>query len=146
MRIEQIFRTTKSHGLDIENSLIEDPKVLLRMFVLGIAAAVKVMCLVNARDGKTNRPASDVFNSIEIVVLTALLSNLQGTTIKQKNPFVVNSLSWAAWIIARLGGWTGYRHKTARPPGPITMYKGLSIFNNYVQGWMLSQAKDVCIR
>ena len=143
--IEQIFRTLKTKGLGIENSQIEEPKALLKLFVLGIAAAVKVMCLVHARDGVTNRPASHMFSEMETVVLSQLLIKLQGKTIKQQNPFRKNSLSWASWIIARLGGWTGYRHKTASPPGPITMHKGLSTFDNYVQAWKLFQNVNVVV-
>lgn len=139
--IEQVFRTAKTRGLDIENSQIEDPEVLLKLFVLSIAAAVEVMCLVHARDGSTNRPASDLFSNIDIVVLCQLLTKLQGKTVKQQNAFSKGSLSWASWIIARLGGWTGYQRAT--PPGPITMCKGLSIFNNYVQAWRLFQDANI---
>lgn len=137
--IEQVFRTTKTKGLDIESSQVEEPTVLLKLFVLSIAAAVEVVCLVHARDGATDRPASDIFSDIEIIVLCQLLIKLQGKTVKQQNPFNKNSLSWASWIIARLGGWSGYRYRTASPPGPITLYKGLFTFNNYVEAWMLFQ-------
>jgi len=36
------------------------------------------------------------------------------------------SLSWAAWVIARLGGWSGYASQ--RPPVPSTMSRGLKKF------------------
>lgn len=143
--IEQVFRTVKTKGFDIESSSIEDPEILLKIFILGLAAAVQVMMLVHARDGLTNRPASDIFNKTEIVVLHEVVTNLEGKTVKQQNPFQINSLSWASWIIARLGGWLGYRNKKASPPGPITMHKGLTVFNNYMDAWILFQAKDVCI-
>ena len=111
--------------------------------MIAIAAAVTVLCLVKARDGSTDRPASDIFSDGELVVLLAVLLKVNGKTKKQQNPYKSNSLSWASWIIARLGGWNGYACE--RPPGPITMYSGLEVFNNYVQGWLLAQ-KDVCIR
>ena len=113
--VEQLFRTVKTKGFDIENSQVEEPSVLLKIFVLGLAAAVQVMCLVHARDGSTTRPASDIFSDLEIMVLCQLIIKLQGKTVKQQNPFQSRSLSWASWIIARLGGWTGY--KKASPPG-----------------------------
>lgn len=140
--IEQIFRTIKKKGLNIEDSQIESVDSLLKLFTLSIAAGVTVMMLVNARDGTTNRLATDVFNKHEIIVLALILSKVEGKTTKQKNPHIVNSLGWASWIIARLGGWNGYACEF--PPGPITMYRGLEKFQYYFDGWKLTQ-KDVCI-
>lgn len=141
--IEQVFRTLKKKGIKVEDSEIITPESLLKLFVIAIAAAVTVLCLVKARDGSTERPASDVFSDDESVVLKAVLLKVNGKTKKQKNPYKVDSLSWASWIIARLGGWNGYTCE--RPAGPITMYIGLEVFHNYVQGWLLAK-KDVCIR
>jgi len=140
--IEQIFRTMKKKGLNIEESQIASPEVLLKIFTLCIAAAIVVLSLVSARDGKTNRLASEIFNKNELVFLLVVLSKVEGKTKKQKNPFSSYSLSWAAWIIARLGGWMGYASES--PPGPITMYRGIDIFHAYFEGWLLGQ-KDVCI-
>jgi hypothetical protein len=39
---------------------------------------------------------------------------LEGKTTRQKNPHLRGSLSWLAWITARLGRWNGYY----KPPGP----------------------------
>jgi len=141
--IEQVFRTLKKKGIKIEDSQVITPESLLKLFVIAIAAAVTILCLVKARDGSTERPASDVFSDDELVVLFAVLLKVNGKTKKQQNPYKPNSLSWASWIIARLGGWNGYTCE--RPPGPITMYSGLEVFNHYVQGWLLAQ-KDVCMR
>ena len=137
--IEQIFRTLKKKGLNFEECSIQEPEELLKLFLLAIAAAVKVLCLVNARDGATKRPASDIFSQNELTVLAAVLIKVNGKTKKQQNPYVRNSLSWASWIIARLGAWNGY--DCERPPGPITMYDGLDIFSSYVEGWLLAQQK-----
>jgi hypothetical protein len=157
--IEQIFRTNKTKGLDIESSQIEEPAALFKLFVLSLAAAVKVMSLVHARDGLTKRPASDIFSETEIKVLERARVKVEGKTVKQQNPFSLHSLSWAAWIIARLGGWMGYQK--ASPPGPITMYRGLQVLDKYMDAWALFNAeaesieiietsystapKDVCI-
>ena len=140
--IEQIFRTMKKKGLNLEESQIETPEVLVKMLALSIAVAVKVLCLVHARDGKTDRLASDVFNKSELVLLALVLLKVQGKTSKQQNPYKTDTLSWATWIIARLGGWNGYDSES--PPGPITFVRGLIKFENYLEGWELSQ-KDVCI-
>lgn len=122
--IEQTFRTVKSQGLDIESSLIESGEKLEKLAVLAFSAAVKVMQLVMARDGST-RPATDVFDEDDIEVLQHVGKSLEGKTEKQKNHYEVGSLAWSAWIIARLGGWKGY--KSERKPGPITMCNGLII-------------------
>ena len=55
-------------------------------------------------------------------------------------PHPVRSLAWAAWIIARLGGWKGY--PSERPPGPITFKHGLDYFRACAAGWVL---RDVCM-
>jgi hypothetical protein len=72
---------------------------------------------------------------------------LEGKTEKQKNPHPPNTLAWAAWIIARLGGWKEYA--CARKPGPITMLHSLQAFSDIQQGWMLAlerTGRNVCIR
>ena len=56
----------------------------------------------------------------------------EGKTEKQKNPYSQRSLAWAAWIIARLGGWKG--SKSESPPGPITMSRGLRAFELMFMG------------
>jgi hypothetical protein len=113
----------------------------MKIFVLGLAAAVQVLCLVYARDGKTKRPASDIFNEEEIIFLLLLLNKVEGKTLKQKNPYDKKTLSWASWIIARLGSWyPGASH----PPGAITMYEGLKKFSAMFEGWEMLH-KDTCI-
>ena len=142
--IEQLFRTLKRQGLDIESSLVEGCEDLMKMACLATAAAVRVMQLVQGREGLTPRPAADVFGDSEIEVLKQLGPTLEGKTEKQKNPHPALSLAWAAWIIARLGGWKGYAKE--RKPGPVTMSRGLRAFTNLCLGWHLARGqKDVCI-
>ena len=141
--IEQVFRTMKKRGFKIEDSEIEEPASLLKLFVLSIAAAVNVLCLVKARDGATNRYATDIFCEEELKFLVIVLSTVNGSTQKQQNPYKYQTLSWASWIIARLGGWNGYTCE--RPAGPITMYEGLEQFKTLFKGWKMAQ-QDVCIR
>ena len=135
--IEQIFRTMKKRGLNIEDSHIEHPKKLQILAILCIAAGIKVMSLVESRDGKNNRPASDLFSQNELILLFLLCRKLEGNTKKQKNFHVYNSMAWASWIIARLGGWNGYRSES--PPGPIVMLRGLQKFELQYEGWLLAQ-------
>jgi hypothetical protein len=85
-------------------------------------------------------PASRVFDQEQVEVLQALQAKLQGRTQKQQNPYPPHSLAWAAWTIARLGGWTGY--SSDKSHGPITMRDGLQRFGAIANGYKL--AKDVC--
>ncbi len=106
--IEQTFRVMKKQGLDIESSPIETAAGLMKLACLAVDVAVRSMQLTLAREGPSDRPATDVFPESEIEVLAHLQPTLEGKTEKQKNPHPLLSLAWAAWIIARLGGWKGY--------------------------------------
>lgn len=131
--IEQLFRTLKSQGLDVESSMLENGATLERLVMLGIVAATKTMQLVLARDPATPaQPVERVFDHQEIAVIEALQPRLEGRTEKQRNPHQPGTLGWASWTIARLGGWTGYASES--PPGPITMHRGLQRFAAIVEG------------
>lgn len=139
--IEQFFRTLKKQGLNVEASQLESRDSLLKMTVLASIAAVKCLQLVQARDGNNKRKSSDVFEPQDYNLLKNIQKQYERKTNKQKNPHSTGSLAWAAWIIARMGGWNGYRSE--RPPGPITMRNGLEDFYRIKQGWLL--AKNMCI-
>jgi hypothetical protein len=135
--IEQIFRTMKKRGLNIEDSQIESPKKLQILAMLCVAAGIKVMSLVESRNGKNNRSAFDLFDKNELVLLLLLCRKLEGKTKKQQNMHMPNSMAWASWIFARLGGWNGYSSES--PPGPIVMLRGLKKFALQYEGWLLAQ-------
>ena len=140
-QIEQLFRTLKRQGLGIEQSVVEDGVALEKLAVIALIAATITMQLVLARAaGNYGPPAERVFDAEQIEVLRALQKKLQGRTRKQQNPYAPDSLAWATWTIARLGGWTGY--ESDRSTGPITMRDGLQRFNAIVDGYDL--AKNVC--
>ena len=140
-QIEQLFRTLKSQGLNLEESQIETPAALRKLAIIALRAAVVCMQLVHARDGADQRPASAAFQLQDLDVLEALAPTVDGRTERLRNPFPPRSLPWAAWIIARLGGWLGARN--AKPPGPITMHRGLQCFHAIAHGFRL---KDVSVR
>lgn len=136
--VEQLFRTLKSQALDIEASFLEDAAALERLAATGLVAATMVMQLVHGRaDAGRRHPAGRVFGPEQIAVLHALTRKLQGSTVKQQNPHPPETLAWAAWHIARLGGWMGYASE--RPPGPITFSRGLTRFDAMAQGFALLQ-------
>lgn len=120
--IEQLFRTLKTQGFDIEGVRIEDPQPRDKLITAALVAAVAVQQLVHGRDGGSGplRPCTDVFQPADIPLLEAYCAKLEGKTERQKNPHPKGSLAYAAWVCARLGGWTGYYGK----PGPVVMLNG----------------------
>lgn len=133
--IEQLFRTLKRQGLRLEDSQLETATGLLKLTAIAARAACTTLQLVQARDGRSGQRAEIAFTAAEIQTLDALLPRLEGATAAQKNPHPAHSLAWAAWIIAKLGGWDGY--KSSKPPGPITFRHGLEYFHAIAYGWSL---------
>jgi hypothetical protein len=136
--IEQVFRTMKTDGVDVETSQITTPGSLLKLVTIALIAAVRVMQLVMGRDGSTGQPLTDVVaDPAEVPALRAINGTLEGRTEKLKNPFDPASLAWYAWIAARLGGWSGYTSKGYRPAGPKIIGRGLKKLDLLVEGWLL---------
>ena len=131
--IEEFFRTLKTAGFDIEDADISNPQVMMKLVAAVTIAAVTVMQLVRARDGTTDQQLADAFEPDDQPVLEALSAKLEGDTARQKNPHPKGSLAFAAWVIARLGGWTGYYGK----PGPKVMHRGLDDFRRIKFGTTL---------
>ena len=131
--IEEFFRTLKSAGFDIEEADIGEPKVMIKFVAAAAVATVTIMQLVRARDGTTEEELTESFEPDDQPVLEALASQLEGATAKQKNPYPKGSLAFAAWVIARLGGWTAYYGK----PGPKVMRIGLEAFRRIKYGTTL---------
>jgi hypothetical protein len=134
--IEQFFRTMKSQALRIEDSQLETADGLIKLVAIAAKAACAVIQLVQAHHGGEELPAEFVFSQEEIDTLTAINKTVQGKTELQKNHHPTNTLPWAAWIIAKLGGWSGYA--SHRPPGPITFHMGLARFQIMVTGRALA--------
>jgi len=133
-RIEQTFRALKSDGLGLPDVQLRDAERLFKLAAIGLGAAVRTIQLVDARDGGP-RPASDVADPALIEAAEAIGPTLQGTTARQKNPHTPQSLAWLAWIVARLGGWTGYY----KPPGPKTMRRGWDRLAAMTEGYLIAK-------
>ena len=104
---------------------------------------MRTLQLVQAREG-SQLGVGQVFSVKEVEVLRVLSTTLEGRTEQQKNPHQGSSLAWAAWIIARLGGWKG--HARERKAVPITMLHGLQRFEQLSEGFQLAhQQKDLCM-
>ena len=139
--IEQLFATLKFAGLDIEATQLESIKAIQRLTILALSVAVKTLQMVEGRDN-LDVPASVAFSQEQQQCLTQIASTLPGRTLKQQNPDPQASLPWATWLIARLGGWSGYRSQ--RPPGMPTLVHGLRRFEALFIGWKAALGGLVC--
>ena len=92
------------------------------------------MQLVQDRDGDGKRPLEDVFEAEDQPVPEAISATLEGKTDKRKNPHVKGSPAFAAWVCARLGGWTGHCGK----PGPVVVLRGLYQFRSIQLGYRIA--------
>jgi hypothetical protein len=122
--IEQLFRTMKTQGFDIEALRMETEPPLRRLVMATLIAAATVQQLLHARDGATARPLSDAFDAKDRTLLEALNRSVEGNTARQQNPHPPGTLAYAAWTCGRLGGWTGYYGQ----PGPIVLLRGWQKF------------------
>jgi len=138
--IEQLFRTLKKQGLRIEDSQIDEAEQLIKLVAIACRAAVITLQLTQARAGQSRLAPAAVFDDTEQAVLERVNQTYAGRTRLQSNPHPPHSLAWAAWIIARLGGWDGY--PSSKPPGPITFKHGLDTLKTMAAGWAL---RDLCM-
>jgi Transposase DNA-binding len=135
--IEQFFRLLKKKGFRIEDSELETGWAIRKLSVMMAGSVIKIMQMMMAYGDEGVQAVDEVYYEKEQECMAVLEQKLQ--TEKVKNPYNRKSLSWATWIIARLGGWKGTSKE--RPPGPICLKNGLDKFNLIYQGWAL--AKDV---
>jgi len=132
-RIEEVFRALKRDGLALEETQVQDGIRLFHLAALALGAAVRIIQLVDARDGSP-RPMSDALDPDLQNAVAILVRSREGATAKQKNPHPEGSLAWLSWIVARYGGWNCYY----KPPGPKTMAKGWDRFAATLSGFILA--------
>ena len=142
--IEEIFRILKKEGLDIEASELEYGSSVRKLSLLMLDAIIKIfqMKIAYETDEEGEMPASLCFEKAEVECMELQCKKLEGKTEKQKNPYKKFSLSYATWIMARLGGWKGYASE--RKPGITTLWIGLEKFYDTFNGYMIG--KDVSTR
>jgi hypothetical protein len=110
----------------------EDYPPSLALYAVEASVAARILQMVEGRDNP-DIPASVAFSEEQQQCLTQIAPTLQGRTRKQQNPYPLASLTWAAWFVARLGGWSAYRSQ--RPPGMPTLIQGLKRFDAIFLGW-----------
>ena len=139
--IEQVFRLLKSEGFRIENTQLESGWAIRKLVLMQLSSLLKIIQMNFAySDPEGGQPIEDLFEPHEIAVLTHLNETLQGKTLKTQNNNIPDRTKWAAWIIARLGGWKGY--DSIGPPGVVCLKKGLDKFVNILEG--IAIAKLMC--
>lgn len=128
--IEDYFAAVKSRGMDIESTQLRKGTRIKKQIAMSLEAAVYVRNLVAERDGQQGRLADELFNQEE-QAYAELLNPIQetpGTTCV--NPHPKGSLAYMAWVIARLGGWSGLPSQS--PPGTKTFTWGITrFFDNF---------------
>lgn len=134
--IEQLFRVLKKQGFQIEESQLETGWAIRKLFIMVLNTALRVMQLYLAYGNEDAQELTEVFDQEEISCLKAIEKNHLPKTGKTDNPYPKNKLSWASWIIARLGGWKG--NSKQQPAGPIIIKRGLDNFEKMYQGWKLA--------
>jgi len=135
--IEQLFRTMKTQGFDIEESQVETFEVMRKLVVAALVAALRALQLVHARNGDTGQKLTDAVEEADEPLVEALVVKLEGRTERLKCPHPKGSLGRFAWVVGRLGGWNGYVGKHHKPAGPKTMAFGLIQFDAIRQGWRM---------
>ena len=119
---------------------MSEPRVMMNFMTAAAVAAVTIIVeLVKARDRTTqagNWPmrSSPPINPFSKPSRRASKAKRRA----RRTPTLKVPCAFAAWVIARLGGWTGYYGK----PGPQVIRRGLDYFRRIKFGATLS-LKDV---
>ena len=138
--IEQVFRLLKKQGFRIEESELTTGWAIRKLTILLMNNILRVLQLLLSYGNEESQPIKEVFSSEEIICLRVLSNKMEQKKTQVQNNYSIEKLSWASWVIARLGGWKGYTKQ--RPPGPITMKRGLDKFDLIYQGWSLAKLME----
>ncbi|MBO6184644.1 MAG: IS4 family transposase [Chryseobacterium sp.] len=132
--IEELFRVIKTKGFEIESSQLGEGFKLKKLLAMTLEVALEVMRLKLSLNNLDQKQDNN-FNSNEIRFLKKANRKLEEQNQKLKNPYNEKTLAWIAWIIARMGGWTGY--KSQSPPGYITIKNGLDKYHQQYEGYLM---------
>lgn len=134
--IEELFHLLKTKGLCFEEAQIESGAGLKKLIILALQVGLRIMTLRLSLNSSQKIKANIIFSEEELEFMNIYMNELEGKTEKQKNPYDKGTIQWAAWGIARMGSWSGY--KSHGPPGYITMKDGLVEFYNKMDGFGLA--------
>lgn len=132
--IEEVFKILKKEGYNIEASELQYASSVRKMCLLIMEVVIKLFLMRLAyAEPEVELSAGCCFTNKEQEFLEHQITQLEGKTEKQKNPYKTKDLKRYVWAIARLGGWKGYESK--RHPGITTLWIGLKYFKAALQGW-----------
>jgi hypothetical protein len=112
---------------------------MTKLILAVLIAAPRAMQLIYARTGTTGQKLSDATAVAAEPLVEAINQKLGGKTAKLKNPHAKGALALYSWVIGRLGGRDAYEGHGYKPPGPITMARGLVRFDAIREGWEISR-------
>ena len=131
-RIEEYFRVLKKSGIDLEEAMVEGVHALINLVAMAAVVGVAGEATGRGPRGRPGAPCQRGHHASGGILRQALNHTLEGKTEKQKNPHQEGSPAWIAWIVARLGGWSGYQRYG--PAGPKTMAYGWGQFKTMSLG------------
>jgi len=138
--VEEFFSLLKTKGLELESAQLESGIALKRLTLLACKAALTILQLIKDRDNQHQQSVRLVLDEQQIPFVEMINKSVEGQTKKQQNPYPVNSLARLAWVVARLGGFSGYQSQS--PAGPNTMTLGWKRFNDMLFALKFVQQLD----
>lgn len=85
-QIEELFRTLKNEGLDIESSRVEDAENLLKLVCLPTQVATRILQLTIAREDQSERSVTDVFDEQKFRCGTPFIQRLKDLGLSKRTP------------------------------------------------------------
>ena len=105
---------------------MENQESIAKNILIALYAILRIIVLkhsFNNAEECMGIAAEHIFDEDEVQTAEYYARRFANTTVKQQNPFLPRSLPWIAWIIARMGAWSGYFSQPK--PGYITFKRGL---------------------
>jgi Transposase DNA-binding len=135
--IEQVFSMLKKEGFDIEGSELEQGWAIRKLSIMILDTIMRLLQMYIAYQLPEGEEVdiNVCFDQGEQRCLQAVNSQAAGKTAALTNPHPTTGLKWAVWVIARLGGWKGYRSQ--HPPGLTALMRGWIRFCQLYEGWLL---------
>lgn len=133
-KIEMYFRNLKKTGFNIENVLLKTGESILKFTFITLMSSVKIIQLLQAREN-IEMGIENGFSQDEIELIYRLNPTFEGKSEKLKNPYPKESMAYAVWVIARMGGWKGYQSQ--RKPGAYTLKVGIAKFYHFKEAFYI---------